>query len=248
MGLLAETRALDPLLELPEEERRAALTTALGHYEHARDRYRELGEGHLHRAAFNLESAGWIAGYYLDDQEKELRYFEEAARLYRQADRESDAQRIDSVIAGAAATERPEALPPPSKGLLRLEAALEPAGRNRDLVYEAIRGTEVYTLGQPVNEAGEAPSSDLLHFTIDSDDGTELTMLPIFTRGDTMRIALLRNPEWQALSMLEINGRALLDNIDPDINVVVNPWTPSEFVLECGQAQDGFTGDQRRLD
>lgn len=248
MGLLAETRALDPLLELPEEERRAALTTALGHYEHARDRYRELGEGHLHRAAFNLESAGWIAGYYLDDQEKELRYFEEAAGLYRQAGRESDAQRIDSVIAGAAATERPEALPPPSEGLLRLEAALEPGGRNRDLVCEAIRGTEVYALGQPVDEAGEAPSSDLLHFTIDSDDGTELTMLPIFTRGDTMRIALLRNPEWQTLSVLEINGRALLDNLDPDVNVVVNPWTPSEFVLKCGQAQDGFTRDQRRLD
>lgn len=236
-GWMEETRALYTLPELPEEERRAALTSALDNYAHALDIYLELCDGW--RAAWVLESAGWVAGY-LSDHEKELRYFQEAAGLYRQAGRESDAQRIDSVIggsviAGTAATEPPEALRPPSEGLLRLEAALESDERDRGLVREAIRGTEVYALGQQVNELGEAPSSDLLHFTIDSDDGTELTMLPIFTRADTMRTALLRNPEWQEFSVLEINGRALLDNIDTDVNVVVNPWTPAEFVLECGQ-------------
>ena len=243
-GWVEETRALDILPEPSEEESRAALTTALGHYEHAQDMYWELGDGW--RAAWSLESAARVAGY-LSDQEKALRYFEEAAGLYRQAGRENDAQRLDSVIAETTSTEPPEELPLPSEGLLRLEAALEPGERDRELVREAIRDTEVYTLGQPVDDV-EAPSSDLLHFTIDSDDGTVLTMLPIFTRGDTLRVALLRNPEWQALSVLEINGRALLDNIDTDVNVVVNPWTSSEFVLERGQGQDGFTSDQRRQD
>jgi hypothetical protein len=140
---------------------------------------------------------------------------------------------VQPVAPRAAATEPPEALPPPSEDLLRLEAALEPNG-SRELVCEAIRGTEVHALGQLVHAVGEAPSSKLLHYTVDSDEGTELTMLPIFTRGDTIHIALLRNPEWQALSVLKINGRALLNNIDTDVNLVVNPWAASEFVLKCG--------------
>ena len=223
-GELEETRAWDPVPDLPAADWRAGLTSAIGQYEMARDLHREAGDPW--RAAASAEAAGSIAAD-LSDLEAARRYLGEAAWLQRQAGREDEARRVDSVIAE---TEARLAWPQASEGLLRLEALLaaDDEGPEAGQVRDAIRATEVYALGHPVDEEA---SSDLLHFTVDGPGGPDLVMLPVFTRPDAMREALLRNPEWQALSVLEVNGGALLDNIEPDVTVVVNPWTPEEFML-----------------
>lgn len=94
--------------------------------------------------------------------------------------------------------------------------------------------TDVYCLGQPAGDLsvpGQGSESDLLHFTVDDAKGVERVMLPVFTRPDIMKEALLRNPDWQTLSVLQVNGRALLDNVDDDVIIVINPWSRLEFQL-----------------
>ncbi len=56
-------------------------------------------------------------------------------------------------------------------------------------------------------------------------------MLPVFTNLDAMREALISNPEWQQLSVLEVNGSALLANVDDDVTVIINPWADLEYQL-----------------
>ncbi len=228
-GSLEETRANDAQLEFSDEQWRAAMTAALGHYEQAAREDRDLGAGL--RAAEDLEAAGWVAND-LSDQEKALVCFETAAVYYRHGGRQEKAEQLESQISLLAAEPaEPLPLPPPAEDLLRLEAVLEPDGaRDRELVREAIQGTWVYALGKPVPGDGEAPSSDLLHCSFDR-DAAEVTVLPVFTRADAIRIALLRYPEWQVYSVLKVKGRELIDNIDPDVNIIVNPWTATEFEL-----------------
>ena len=94
--------------------------------------------------------------------------------------------------------------------------------------------TDIYALGQPAGDTsipGQGTESDLLHFTIDDETGLEKVLLPVFTRPDIMREALLRNPDWQTLSVLQINGQALLDNVDSDVTIVINPWSRLEFQI-----------------
>ena len=105
-------------------------------------------------------------------------------------------------------------------------------------VRQAFRDSEVWVLGFPAGETTTraegivgGSESDILHFTIDDEDGKEKTLLPAFTSRDTLREALLRNPEWHNLSVLGVNGGALLDNIDKEVDVVVNPWTRLEYQL-----------------
>jgi hypothetical protein len=108
-------------------------------------------------------------------------------------------------------------------------------------VREAVRSSDIYGLGMPAGDTslpGEGSESDLLHFVIDDAD-TEVTLLPVFTNPTAMREALIRNPEWQSLSVLQINGGALLDNVDPDVTIVINPWTDLEYQLPPRQGVAG---------
>lgn len=101
-------------------------------------------------------------------------------------------------------------------------------------VKDQFAKTNVYCLGQPAGDLsvpGQGTESDLLHFTIDDAQGVERVMLPAFTRPDIMREALLRNPDWQTLSVLEVDGKALLANVDADVIVVINPWSRLEFQI-----------------
>ena len=77
----------------------------------------------------------------------------------------------------------------------------------------------------------QGSESDLLHFTIHDAQGAERVMLPVFTQPEIMRAALARNPDWQTLSVLQVQGQALLENVHPDVIVVINPWSRLEFQL-----------------
>jgi hypothetical protein len=122
-------------------------------------------------------------------------------------------------------------------GMQPLEVVIALRGDKDDAipsVRDQFAKTEIYALGQPAGDTsvpGQGTESDLLHFTIDDEDGTEKVLLPVFTRPDIMREALLRNPDWQTLSVLQINGQALLENVDADVTIVINPWSRLEFQI-----------------
>ena len=103
-----------------------------------------------------------------------------------------------------------------------------------DAIREALGGSDVLCLGQPAGQmatAQQGSESDLLHFTVDDSDGTERVMLPVFTSTEIMREALARNPDWQTLSILQVQGGALLDHVGSDVIVVINPWSRLEYQL-----------------
>jgi len=118
-----------------------------------------------------------------------------------------------------------------------LEVAIALKGDSPDAV-EAIRAelssAEIFCLGQPAGHMAtsqQGSESDLLHFTIHDAQGAERVMLPVFTQPEIMRAALARNPDWQTLSVLQVQGQALLENVHPDVIVVINPWSRLEFQL-----------------
>lgn len=131
------------------------------------------------------------------------------------------------------------------KGVLErfaLASAIE-AGADEAAVMTLLKKANMYALGQLAGDtsvAGQGTESDILHFTIDDEGGNEQVLLPIFTSNTTMREALSRNPDWLDLSVLEINGADLLKNIDDDVTLVTNPWTPGEYQLSPdSRATDG---------
>ena len=56
-------------------------------------------------------------------------------------------------------------------------------------------------------------------------------MLPVFTQPEIMRAALARNPDWQSLTVLQVQGEALLAHVHPDVIIVINPWSRLEYQL-----------------
>jgi tetratricopeptide (TPR) repeat protein len=124
-----------------------------------------------------------------------------------------------------------------------------------DVVRNALRQASIYALGEPAGEVeeGKWTESELLHFTIDDPaTGKEAVLLPVFTAAGPMRDALLRNPDWQSLSVLQIAGGALLNNLDPDVGIVTDPWTNGEHRLpsrdEIDRASDEDGSDAAATD
>lgn len=126
-----------------------------------------------------------------------------------------------------------------------LEVAITLKGDSPDAI-DAIRGelsrAQVFCLGQPAGHmatAQQGSESDLLHFTLHDSQGTERVMLPVFTQPEIMREALARNPDWQTLSVLQVQGQALLEHVHPDVIIVINPWSRLEFQLPPGVREAG---------
>jgi tetratricopeptide (TPR) repeat protein len=228
-GALHEHRAHE---YSPEErpKRDAEILLASKKYADSARIYRETGDDR--NAAFSLEAAGFTLRQI--DERDSRRYLAEASQLYKRVGMAEDAERVEAGPVLPSDTEQRE--------LNAIEAAIEAvrSGADPSQVGVAVRAANVYTLGRPTAESAQGTESDILHFTIDL-EGREKVMLPIFTRFETMREALIRNKEWQELSVLQVNGAALLDNIDEGVNVVANPWTPFEFVME------GHIGNHRHL-
>jgi hypothetical protein len=100
-----------------------------------------------------------------------------------------------------------------------VESAIE-AGAESKAVRELLRKSEVFVIGETAGDTsipGHGTESNILHFTIDDADGRERTMMPVFTRSDALESAVRRNPDWQDLSVLEVNGGGLLANRDSDV-------------------------------
>ena len=114
-----------------------------------------------------------------------------------------------------------------------LESAIE-AKADTNAVENLLKQTQVYALGFPAGDTsvpGHGTESDILHFTVDDAEGKDKVFMPLFTRSQVMRDALLRNPDWQKLSVLEVNGGDLIANRDSGVSLVVNPWSKLEWQL-----------------
>ena len=99
-------------------------------------------------------------------------------------------------------------------------------------VRKQFGNTRIYALGHTAGDTsipGFGTESNILHFTLEDHEGAERTLLPIFTGPQFVVEALKRNPEWQTLSVLLMDGKALLASADPEVTIVLNPWSE----LEC---------------
>jgi len=110
-------------------------------------------------------------------------------------------------------------------------------------VVTAFRAARVLTLGHPAGKTSvgaddsvHGTESDLLHFATDI-EGAEKVFLPVFTGADALDSSLVRNTEWGGLSVLEVNGNDLQDNVDRDVTIVIDPWTEGEWQLPPGEGQ-----------
>jgi|SRR5580704_5288873 hypothetical protein len=114
-----------------------------------------------------------------------------------------------------------------------------PEGMNA--VREMLAKYNIYVLGQPAGDTsipGQGTESDLLHFTIDDETtGGEKVMLPCFTNEEAIAKSLVRNPEWQTLSVLMVHGGALLEHLEDDVTIVIDPWTEFEWQLPLAQEE-----------
>lgn len=100
-------------------------------------------------------------------------------------------------------------------------------------IREEFSRTDIYALGMAAGETkpdGSGTEGDLLHFAIDDEEsGQEKIMFPVFTRPDAIREAITRNPDWLQLSVLQVKGDDLLEHLEHDVTIVINPWTDIEY-------------------
>jgi hypothetical protein len=118
-------------------------------------------------------------------------------------------------------------------------AELEEAIRTTADVVDSFRRSDVLTLGQPAGEVVPGVSgseSDLLHYAIEP-HGEEKILLPVFTRPEYMTAPLQENRDWQTLSVLRVAGKALLDNVDDDVTIVINPGSEREYPIDPSDRQ-----------
>lgn len=98
-------------------------------------------------------------------------------------------------------------------------------------IIEAFSESKLYALGSLPGEPGEVKEgASLLHFSID-----DKTMIPVYTRLGLLRPSLEKNPDWQALAVLQIQGGNLLESPDVEADIVINPWTDLEFHLTASE-------------
>ncbi|HEY5816046.1 MAG TPA: SseB family protein [Solirubrobacterales bacterium] len=96
-------------------------------------------------------------------------------------------------------------------------------------VREALARGDVFAIGNAAGDLsapGRGAESDIVTYA-DGEKGDVL--MPVFTKVDVMRSALLRNPAWQSLDVLLVNGKELVQNVDPDVTIIIDPLSELEF-------------------
>lgn len=114
-------------------------------------------------------------------------------------------------------------------------------------VRSLFQQSHVLVLGSAV--PNKDPSSPrILTFMVDDDKGNDRVMLPIFTSRDALRQGLLLNKEWTSLAVFGVDGHDLLPSVPTDVTVVIDPWTPLQYVLPSTPepASDATSGQTHR--
>jgi hypothetical protein len=117
-----------------------------------------------------------------------------------------------------------------------LDAAIAGRARGSGKLADVLRSlttSDIYALGRVESDAsatGADAKSDLLQFAVEA-DGKPRFIMPVFTQPEILRQALLRNPDWQTQSVLEMSGSDLLPAIGDDVTVIINPWSDLEYEI-----------------
>jgi transcriptional regulator with XRE-family HTH domain len=115
-----------------------------------------------------------------------------------------------------------------------LEEAIAEAQRKPGAVAEVARQLSeatVFVLGRRTERTatpGAYSDDDLVHDMFDV-DGRQMYGLPVFTQLDQMIPALVQNRAWQSYSVLQIDGRELLENVGSHVTIVINPFAKRSF-------------------
>lgn len=116
-----------------------------------------------------------------------------------------------------------------------LEEAIRSAESDPDpvaAVRNALTDAIVFAVGMPASDAAaSAAGGASAVVTYPSEEDEKVVMLPVFTRVDVLQEALSREPEWQTLEVLQLSGRQLVQNVDPYVTIVIDPWSDLEFHL-----------------
>jgi prevent-host-death family protein len=99
-----------------------------------------------------------------------------------------------------------------------------------EAVREALMHVDVFALGSPAEDLASAGKRTVGDFvTYSAADVPDAVLLPVFTGLDALRSALAHQPEWLSLAVFQLNGRELVQQVDPDLTIVVDPWSELEF-------------------
>jgi antitoxin (DNA-binding transcriptional repressor) of toxin-antitoxin stability system len=117
----------------------------------------------------------------------------------------------------------------------RLEDAIRSSSKTTDgvaEVREALMDSDIFALGSAAGDAsgpGSSTESNIVTYPNDREPDNAGVLMPVFTRVDVLREALIRNPSWQSLAVLRLSGKELVLNVDPDVTIVIDPWSDREF-------------------
>jgi putative sterol carrier protein len=96
----------------------------------------------------------------------------------------------------------------------------------------------VFALGMPA-PGGAVDTAYLLHCTVPVGEET-IPMLPVFTRLENVVSAVVMNPAWQSLQVVQMQSHAVLGDLEEEEWLGINPWSGREFKLP--PASPGDTG------
>lgn len=98
-------------------------------------------------------------------------------------------------------------------------------------VARQLSDATVFVLGRRAERTatpGAYSDDDLVHDMFDV-EGRQVCGLPVFTQLDLMIPALVQNRAWRSYSVLQIDGRELLENVGSDVTIVINPYAERSF-------------------
>jgi hypothetical protein len=117
-----------------------------------------------------------------------------------------------------------------------LESALDLPGDSEakdELVRERLEEGDVLVLGH--SKDGQQ-LADLLYFKAGDRKGSQIEVVPAFTRLGFLQRAVRKNPDWEPFDILKVNGRDLLEAVDAAA-IIINPWGNLEYRLPLRQLQ-----------
>jgi antitoxin (DNA-binding transcriptional repressor) of toxin-antitoxin stability system len=199
-----------PAIVMVNGRPQAAVTPLIGALEAAEEHLLRNAPAHI-QSAIREGEADLIAGkvsvaddsIFEEAAEEEHRSLDEIAATL--ADRVDTGQLVDAIRSAA---DDPEAV---------------------TAVREALAQGDVFAIGRvsgDLSAPGRGTESDIVTYADEEQGGV---LLPVFTRLEIMRSALLRNPAWQSLDVLQVKGKELVHTVDSDVTIIIDPASEQEF-------------------
>lgn len=117
----------------------------------------------------------------------------------------------------------------------RLREAIQHAPTSPNAIEEvrlALMAGAVLTIGFPAGVKaveGHGARGGIVTYTDDEGPNKVSGLMPVFTAVDILRSALNRYQTWRSFDVMLVNGKSLLENVDPDVTLVIDPGSDEEF-------------------